>query len=148
MNPLKNTASRCGKCGRNIDHSKSDLVGSGWETAVCGHCCRQQLLDDGGLLIRFVEPIQDAVIDITEVHVRPGALHYLIESHEHCWPFIEVHARTGAVIGEDDHREIDRLAFLESSGNYVSQHRTAKNKKLWIMTDSNGVTVVMAPGEF
>ncbi len=148
MNLPDATATTCALCGRNIDCEKSDLMGSGWETSVCSECCRQRMLDDGGLLIKFVEPIKDAAFDITEVHVKPGALHYLIESREHCWPFVENHARTGTVFNPNDNPPIDRLPFMEASGHRVSQHKTAKNKKLWIMTDQNGITVVMAPGEF
>jgi hypothetical protein len=141
-------AAKCVVCGRAIHNEKSDLVGSPWETSVCAVCGRQRMLDDGGVMVRRRQPIKDAQFDIKDVYIKPGALHYLTESHQHCWPFVEDHARIGATINPQDDLNIDRIPFLEGGGHRVSQHKTAKDKKLWIMTDQQGVTVVMAPGEF
>lgn len=141
-------AAKCVVCGQSIVEEKSGLVGSPWDTSVCDVCGRQRMLDDGGVMVRRKKPIKGAQFDITDVYIKPGALHYLTESHEHCWPFVEEHARMGANSDATSEIQFDRIPFLESGGHRVSQHKTVKNKKLWIMTDDKGTTVVMAPGEY
>ena len=141
-------ATKCVVCGRGIHDNKSDLVGSPWETSVCNVCGRQRMLDDGGVMVRRSESIKDAQFDITDVYIKPGALHYLTESRQHCWLFVEQHARMGATTEAHCDIHFDRVPFLESGGHRVSQHKTSKGRKLWIMTDDKGTTVVMAPGEY
>jgi len=106
------------------------------------------MLDDGSVMVRRSEPIQGAQFDITDVYIKPGALHYLTEASQHCWPFVENHARMSVPATPDGDVHVDRIPFLESGGHHVSQHKTDKNKRLWIMTDQDGTTVVMAPGEY
>ncbi len=141
---MKTIVSQCDVCRRKIDDERSDLWGGAWDLSICEACCRQRMLKDGGLSIRFERQPRDAAFDIGEVQVKPGAIHYLIESREHCWPFIEQHARTAKPA--DTHAT--RLHFFESGGNLISEHQTKLGKRLWLMTEPSGFTVMMAPGEF
>jgi len=139
---------KCAVCGRIIHENQSELVGSPWELSVCHTCGRERMLNDDSILVRRKDPIEGAKFDINDVYIKPGALHYLTESSQHCWPFVEDHARNSTPNAPDKSPQIERIPFLESAGHHVSQHKTAKGKRLWIMTDREGVTVVMAPGEY
>ncbi len=138
-------AAKCALCGRNAREHQSELVGSPWELSVCNTCGRERMLNDDSIMVRRNTPIDGAQFDITDVYIKPGALHYLTESSQHCWPFVEAHARMSML---DESGQVERIPFLESAGDHVSQHKTDMGKKLWIMTDREGVTVVMAPGEY
>lgn len=141
-------AQLCSICRRTLPECKSDLVGSSWDAQICETCCRKRLLDDGGIMVRFVQQPEGAAFEINDIHIKPGALHYLIESREHCWTHVTEHARANTQDETASSAGIVRLPFLEISGNRATEHKTATGKRLWIMTDQNGLTVVTAPGEF
>jgi hypothetical protein len=39
-------------------------------------------------------------------------------------------------------------AFLNSSGNIVSEYRTGKGRRLWVITSPGKVTLLLSPGEY
>ncbi len=106
------------------------------------------MLDDGGIMVRFTQQPEGATFEIKDIHIKPGALHYLIEARQHCWTFVTEHAQADATKEAIPRGERVRLPFLEGSGNRATEHKTALGKRLWLMTDQDGLTVVMAPGEF
>lgn len=142
------TALRCGICGRPAGEDDSQLVGGIWTPVTCSDCGRRRLLADGGLVVSINEAPSYARFDLGEIQIRPGALHLLSESNEHYWPFIERHVRGDAGSFRPEDAELIGKSFLNGSGNIVSEYRTQRNRRLWVITEPGKVTLVLAPGEF
>ncbi|MCB9866842.1 MAG: hypothetical protein H6816_09445 [Phycisphaerales bacterium] len=161
-------STNCGICGQPADPIDYELTGGIWTPVTCAECARRRLVADGGIVVQLLAAPKGALFELGEVHLRPGALHVLTESGQHFWPFLVRHAQgdTGVFVTRhagqtprpqrypsSKRRKTSRTfdtghAYLNSSGNVVSEYRTAQNRRLWIVTAPGKVTIIMAPGEY
>lgn len=141
-------STNCGICGQPADPLASELTGGIWAPATCAECVRRRLLADGGLVIQLLQQPADALFDLGELQVRPGALHVLTEAGQHFWPFIQRHAHGDNGVFRPKYPHKSGKSYLNSSGNVVSEYRTARNRRLWVVTSPGKVTLVMTPGEY
>jgi hypothetical protein len=82
------------------------------------------------------------------LHLRPGALHVLTESGQHFWSFVVRHARGDTGVFTTKRKDRRGKAFLNSAGDIVSEYRTGKGRRLWVITAPGNVTLLLAPGEY
>ena len=141
-------STNCGICGKPADPIDDELTGGIWAPTTCAECARRRLLEDGGLVVQLLQKPKGALFEFGEVQIRPGALHVLTESSQHFWPFLVRHARGDTGVFTSKQPDRAGKAYLNSSGNVVSEYRTGRNRRLWVITSPGKVTVLMTPGEF
>jgi hypothetical protein len=138
----------CGICGQPTDGGDSELIGGIWTPATCPDCGRRRLLADGGLVVQLAHEPDDARFALGEIQLRPGALHVLTESGEHYWPFLLRHVRGDAGVFAARTSTRAGRAFLNGRGHIVSEYRTSRGKRLWVITAPGTMTLLLAPGEY
>lgn len=158
----------CLCCGGEITAPGIPGFEAGPIVGICHDCADQELLDEGGTILRLTERPDDAHFDLGVVRITAGAIAALEEAEQRIAPLLSQHAAgdwgevgrledtevspeemEGGALATAEDAKLNKIAIERGRGRVMSVYQLPTQHRLWVMTDlPGGGTEVMLSSEY